>query len=222
MRLFFILFALLYFSEIRGQSQDSVIFKNKPKRLVSVSPLNLMNRFPTVFLHYETHLVGNMNVSMGGGVVVNLEDDAEGFDRNFLNRRGFKLNNEYKYYFEGSEDILISVSLMFEYFNVKFDRARTFGFDCSNSRDCSYYQFREYAVTRQQYRVGAKSSILTKVGKRFIAEAGLGVVWDVRNYSHSGRLEGFDVQFGDTRLQEEGSDVNILPIPHLKFGYLIR
>lgn len=222
MRLSLIIALIVIQSGAFAQDQDSTNILAVPKHLISVSPLHMLNRFPTIFIHYETNLKNNWNVSFGAGVVLDLEDESTSYRQDFLYRRGFKLNNEYKYYFYEDRNTLFSFIGFFEYFNIQFDRARTFGFDCTNDFSCSYFQYNEYEVTREHLRFGMKGAVLVKFDKRFAMEFGMGLVLDVRNYSTSGRLENFDVQFGDTSLLEDGSETLILPIPHLKFGYLLR
>lgn len=224
MRFFLIILPFIFYVSCFGQPTDSVTNdQNKPQHLISVSPLHMLNRFPTVFLHYERSLTASLNLNLGGGVIVDLEDnETNNGEQDFLNKRGFKLNSELKHYFESSGSGLFYISLLAEYFNIKFDRARTFGFNCADGFSCAYFQYDEYEVTRQHYRVGGKGGFMTNLGGGVMLEVGLGIVMDVKQYDTSGRIDNFDIQYGDTRLREEGRVARVLPIPHFRLGYLIK
>jgi hypothetical protein len=219
MRKLLVVFFCLYYTAGKSQN-DTVLFDLKPRSLIKIDPLYLLNRFPTVQLSYENHLSPSTNISIGGGYVMNIYDDE--FNTDFNDRSGVKLNVDLRYYFEETKKVIFFVGLGVDYFYINFNRSRTFGFDCNNNFSCQYYQYDTYKINRQDWRVNIKPGMLIKLGENIFFETGLGFALSFQSFRTLGKLSGFDIQYGDNQLMEEGERVLFLPIPVVQFGYRFR
>ena len=72
-----------------------------PDKAIKVSPLHLLNFYPTIEVSYEQKVTGNVTAQVEAGYVI---DYRSGWDREFLNKRGVKLKLEGRYYFWGRMD----------------------------------------------------------------------------------------------------------------------
>ncbi len=211
----------LGYQSVYAQNDSLQINFNRPQNAIRLSPFYLLNRFSTLQFSYETKLSNTFNIIIGAGAIMSVfEEDG---NNDFKNRRGGKFNLEFRHYFSPGKNGIYYLSLTTDYFHINFDRGRTFGYDCNASwGDCSYYQYREYAVQRRDYRFGFKGGVLTGVGKNDYIDIGIGATLSFQSFRTLNKLSGFDIQYGRTDLKEEGNRTLLLPIPVINIGYKFK
>ncbi|HNP17735.1 MAG TPA: hypothetical protein PKL31_04800 [Fulvivirga sp.] len=219
MRIILAALLCMVFSVVMSQN-DSVPLNLKPRRILKVNPLYLLNRFPTIQLTYENHLSPKSNISIGAGYIMNMYDDS--YNTDFNDRSGVKLNTDFRYYFEESKRVIFFMGVGVDYFYIKFNRSRTFGFNCMDDFSCLYFQYDTYNVIRQDWRINVKSGMIVNLGAKIYFETGFGLAISFQDYRTSGKIKGFDIQYGNNTLKEDGKRELYLPLPILQFGYRFR
>jgi hypothetical protein len=146
------IFAVLFFSAlcIVANAQDTLSVRDiVPDKAIKISPLHLVNFYPTVEVSYEHRIAKRTSLQLEVGYVL----DYETFDVDFRDKRGVKLKLEARNYFSvKSERYKLFYYAGEAYWNaVNFDRdaSRVECFD-----DQCNSQFVRFAEYKMEYREG--------------------------------------------------------------------
>ena len=219
---FFFLPALFLASSVFAQ--DSLLYSSLiPRHAVKISPLHLLNFYPTIQLAYEIKVAKRFSLQLEGGYVLNynLNENPE-----YQDKRGAKAKVELHYYMLPSKRAnLIFYGAAEVYWNaVDFDRL-TSQAECFDI-NCNHAYTREYTntVTYREPGVGLKLGFM-KYFDDFFMDINSG--WGVRfiNYTDPSRPTGLinDVnEWGMISIPNESDRVTLSPIVGIRFGYRIR
>lgn len=227
MRKFILLFVLFVtISPIAMAQSDSLHTSDSdgvfyPKSMIKWHSLFLFNRFPTPYFSYEFNVKKKLNLSLGVGYVLGL-DQNDNTQNEFQNPSGIKSGLELRRYLSTERVNTFFISVGLDYFYVKYDRSRTFGFECNGRNDCAFFQFDRYSVLRQDRRVTSRVGIITELGDSFYLEMALGFGINSRKFRTEDRISGFDIQFGDTELREDGTQFLFLPSIAFNLAYKLK
>ncbi len=215
---------LVYFSDTRAQLDSTTLAEKEifqlPRSAVKWYSLYLINRFPTIQLGYEFNISKKVNLEFNVGYVMELVQDE--FERDFQNRRGIKSGLQIRQYLSTQRMNTFFISAGLDYFYIKYDRARTFGFGCDNEFGCDYFRFDQYQVIRQDRRMNVRAGILTALGRNFYLEMAAGVTLISRKFRTNDRVTGFDIQYGDTSLKENEEELFLLPLAAINLVYKLK
>jgi hypothetical protein len=206
-------------------AQDSASFEVLvPRHAVKISPLHLINFYPTLELSYERQIAKQITLQFEVGYLLDYGSDLYS---DFQNKRGVKLKLEGRYYFWGRTDRRKLYYLSVEpYMNaVNFDRqdSRRECFDL----ECNHIYMREYFY-KMEYReqgVSVKLGLLRYMfGSNFIFDLNSGFTLRVIRYKEPGNLVG---EFGEgdwtfLDIPNETDRVTISPNLGVRLGYRIR
>lgn len=191
-----------------------------PRSAIKWKPLFLLNRFATFQLAYEFRVSDQINLELNGGYIY----DPNRLNRNqdFQNRRGLKSGLYARRYLSSQRKNAFYFSTGVDYFYITFDRSRTLGFNCDNNFTCSFYRFNTYQVIRQDIRSNSQLGFIAEMGSDFFLEMAFGVVFGWRKFRTEGMIEGFDQQFGNTDLSENGDEFLVLPVLAINLVYKLK
>jgi hypothetical protein len=218
---------LLVFVILHGklQAQDSLsVDLLVPDVAIKVSPLHLINFYPTVELSYEQKIAGRFTAQVEFGYVL---DYGTEWYTDFLNKRGIKAKLEGRNYFWGRTDRRkLYYAAVEAYINViNFDRqdSRQECFDL----ECSYLYRREY-LYKMEYR---EQGLSLKLGmfrymfsSSFFIDINSGFTLRIVGYNEPDDLIG---QFGDDvispfEIPDESDRITVGPNLGVRFGYRLR
>ena len=194
-RLLLAALSLLFFRGASGQDSLAIAML-VPDKAIKVSPLHLLNFYPTIEISYEQKLWPDITAQIEVGWVVpirNYEDD------DFLNKRGVKLKLEGRYYFWGRTDRRKVYYVAVEpYMNViNFDRQqnRTECFDM----ECNSLFIRS-TLEKMEYReqgVSVKGGVIRYWFKNIFVDVNSGFTFRRIRYSDVAEEPGDGVFFED-------------------------
>jgi hypothetical protein len=169
-----LLTALSLFLFSGASAQDSLtVSMLVPDKAIKVSPLHLLNFYPTIEVSYEQKLWPDITAQFEVGWVVPIGNYV---DDDFLNKRGVKLKLEGRYYFWGRTDRRKMYYLAVEpYMNmINFDRQRTrtecFDLECTSL-------FTRSTVAKMEYReqgVSVKGGLIRYWSKNIFIDVNSG------------------------------------------------
>ena len=178
-RLLLAALSLLFFRGASGQDSLAIAML-VPDKAIKVSPLHLLNFYPTIEVSYEQKLWPEITAQIEAGWVL-----PTGYDDEFLNKRGIKLKLEGRYYYWGRTRGRVLNYLSVEpYMNViNFDRQLTrtecFDVECNS-------MFTRTTLEKMAYReegVSLKFGLMKYWSKKIFMDLTCGVT--LRNIRYS-------------------------------------
>lgn len=154
-----LIFSLLLFSNIYAQDSLTVDML-VPDRAIKLSPLHLINFYPTMEVSYEQKIAKRVTVQAELGYVINYYWLFDIYDTDFKNKRGIKAKLEGRYYFWGRVDRKKIYYFAFEpYMNIiNFDREderqECFDLECNSIYSRKYDYNMEYREKGVSFKAG--------------------------------------------------------------------
>ncbi len=201
--------------QVLGQESGKTLHDAIPRHAVRVSPLHLLNFYPTVQLGYEAHVKGRFSIYAEGGAAVNL---SENNDR-FLNKRGIKLKLEPRYYLSVSRKghILWYGAGEVYYNRINFDR-KARNIECFDL-DCQFQYERQF-LERGAYRehgFGIKGGLM--IGRdRFFLDINSGFAIRIIDYDLPPIAVGWESN-GWYDIPNETDRTALTPLVGIRLGY---
>lgn len=201
-----------------GQKSEKTLLQDAiPRHAVRVSPLHLLNFYPTVQLGYEANIRNRFSIYTEGGVAVNITQR----DERFLDKRGIKLKVEPRYYLSASRKghVLWYAAGEAYYNKINFERkTRLIGcFDL----DCQF-RYERQSLEKGTYRehgFGIKGGMM--IGRnRFFVDINTGFAIRIIDYSLPELPVGWE---GDGRawydIPNETDRTAFTPLVGVRLGY---
>jgi hypothetical protein len=216
--------SLLFFRGASGQDSLAIAML-VPDKAIKISPLHLLNFYPTIEVSYEQQLWPEITAQIEAGWV--LPTDTYGDDEDFQNKRGVKLKLEGRYYYWGrtARRVLNYVSVE-PYMNViNFDRQQTrtecFDVECNS-------MFTRTTLEKMEYReqgVSAKLGLLKYWSGKIFIDLTCGVT--LRNIRYSDEppepVDAVDMEPNMLPdIPNEGDRVAILPLFSGRIGIRLK
>ncbi len=221
MRLILSALLVLFYSNTWGQDTLTVDML-VPDKAIKVSPLHLINFYPSVQVAYEQKISRRTTLQLDMGYVFDYDGDN---DPDFQNKRGVKGKLEGRYYFWGRTDRKKMYYGSAEgYANViNFDR-HDFRQECFDL-ECNDVFMREYNYT-MKYReqgVSLKAGMIRYMGDRFIFDLNSGFTLRHVEYREPPNLppSWMDFMFFPD-IPNERDRVTISPNLGIRFGYRLK
>lgn len=220
MRLF--VFSLLATIATTAFTQDSLtVTMLIPDKAIKISPLHLMNFYPTIEVSYEQKVLPAVTLQLELGYVLDYGDRRNG---EFADMRGIKTKLEGRYYFWGRTDRMKMYYLSLEpYVNViNFDRldSRRECFDL----ECNHVYTREYFY-KMEYReqgVSIKAGLIRYYGPKFFFDINSGFTFRNIQYTEPDNLiREFD-DWAFAEVPNEDDRVAISPSLGVRLGYRLK
>jgi len=170
------------------KAQDST------KHLVSqvkYSPIHLLNRFSAIQIYFEKPLNKNTSVEIGFGYIVDLIQESDLNDNYFMNKGGYKLDFSFRYYLN---ELNSFVSFSVGYFNISYDRGRTFGYNCING--CDYFQYSVYEIERKDLRMYVSYGKQFAISNIVYFDLSIGFGITQQAFKTYGKPDSFQEEFG--------------------------
>lgn len=174
---------MILFLSTRTSGQESPEMRLQdaiPRHAVRISPLHLLNFYPTIQLGYEANIKKRFSIYTEGGVAVNVTER----DERFLNKRGIKLKLEPRYYLSVSQKghVLWYAAGEVYYNRINFDR-KTRRIECFDL-DCQFQYERRLSDkgTYREHGFGIKGGLM--IGRnRFFLDINSGFAIRIIDYS---------------------------------------
>jgi hypothetical protein len=194
-----------------------------PHTAVKVSPLHLLNFYPTIEWSLEQRVLPRITTQVEAGYVVNYGTNTA---RDFQNKRGVKLKLEGRYYFGSVSDRKkIYYGSIEPYMNViNFDRSAStvecFDLEC-NSRYRRDYLFK---VAYREHGVSVKVGLLRYFGSRTFLDINSGFTLRNVNYREPARPRSFNEvdERSFFQIPNEDDRVTFSPNLGLRLGYRFK
>lgn len=206
---------------VSAQEAEPLLTDAIPKHAVRVSPLHLMNFYPTIQLGYEANIKGRFSLYLEGGVALN----GYGEDPLFRDKRGFKLKVEPRHYFALNRkgNLLWYAAAEFYYNNIDFDR-KTVRTECFD-RDCQILYERQYHYTvgYREHGAGVKGGMM--IGRRrFFLDINSGMAIRFIRYREPESFPDADLFDGALfNVPNETDRTAFMPLMGIRLGYrLVR
>jgi hypothetical protein len=152
-----------------------------PRQAVKLSPLHLINFYPTIELSFEQKIAPQVTLQLEGGYVLNYSND---WDEDFLDKRGVKLKLESRYYFFGRTDRRKIYYLAGEAYTniINFERrsSREECFDAACEHMFIRYENAKMAYREKGFTV--KAGLIKYAGKKFFFDFNSG--WTIRDIEY--------------------------------------
>ena len=194
-----------------------------PDQTIKVSPLHLLNFYPTIEVSFEKRIFPVVTAQLEFGYVLNYGSNV---DRKYQNKRGVKVKLEGRYYFTSiSERDRLYYATVEPYANrINFDRYSVVE-ECFD-RDCNNVYTRQYN-DRVEYResgVSLKLGTLRYIGYRAFFDFTAGVTLRNIRYIEPARTRGLNENDELVFFQVPNEDDRTIPSPCLgvRFGYRIK
>jgi hypothetical protein len=196
-----------------------------PDQAIQVSPLHLLNFYPTVEVSFEQRILPRVTTQLEVGYVLNY--DSNNGER-YQNKRGVKLKLEGRFYFRrDAGENKISYGAVEPYLNaIDFDR-RSVVEQCLDS-DCMNRYTRQYK-DRGKYR---EQGVSVKLGNLWYLDAksrtfldfNAGLTFRVIRYDLPASHEGFRVndESGFLEVPDEANRFALSPCIALRLGYRFK
>jgi hypothetical protein len=217
MRLFFLTIGVLADNLVIAQELSE--FNLVPPMAIKVSPLHLLNFYPTIEWSYEQRIRPRITTQAEVGYVVDYGYDQ---DEDFRDKRGVKLKLEGRYYFGApASEKRIYYSAMEPYLNIiNFDRREVVK-ECFD-KECLHEYTRQYIdkIKYREYGVSFKIGLLRYVDSRTFIDLNTGVtVRNIRYEKPAGRFKG--VQWG-IAIPNENNRIALSPCFGFRLGYRLK
>lgn len=196
-----------------------------PDKAIKVSPLHLLNFYPTIEVSYEQKVKGNVTAQAEVGYVVDFRTD---WDREFLNKRGVKLKLEGRYYFWGRIDRKKLYYISAEpYMNViNFDRENAriecFDLECVNR----YRITSQYKVEYREHGFSVKAGLIRYTGNKLFFDVNSGFTLRNVRYREPAFPGEFSFDEDDTwsffDIPNEEDRIGFSPCLSARIGYRLQ
>lgn len=192
-----------------------------PHAAIKVSPLHLLNFYPTLEWSFEQRILPSFTLQAEAGYVLDFGSDT---DYDFRHKRGVKLKLEGRYYFGSVSDRKkIYYGAVEPYLNViNFDRY--FSVQECFDLECNHLYRREYfgKVAYREHGVSVKIGLLRYLGQRTFLDMSTGVTLRNVRYEEPPRprsFNEFDEQNFFFPVPNENDRMGFSPNLGLRFGY---
>ena len=191
-----------------------------PHTAVKVSPLHLLNFYPTIELSLEQRILPRFTTQVEAGYVL---DYNANIHRDFQDKRGVKLKLEGRYYFGSvSDPNKIYYGAIEAYTNlINFDRYAS-GTECFDL-ECEHLYRREYdyKVSYREYGLSFKAGVLRYFGSSIFMDLNGGITLRNVRYNEPARPRAFaeNDEFSFFQIPNENDRVAFSPNLGLRFGY---
>ncbi|MEX1239480.1 MAG: hypothetical protein WEB30_07175 [Cyclobacteriaceae bacterium] len=215
---------LILFGQTCAFAQEPLTaFRLVPDKAIKVSPLHLLNFYPTIELSYEQKVFTRFTTQFEMGFVL---DYPSSVDESFQNKRGVKIKLEGRYYFTSSPDRERIYYTAFEpYFNaINFDRNRVFT-ECFDL-ECNHRFTREYAY-KTRYReqgINLKAGIVRYLGRAIFLDFNSGLSLRHVDYDspNTGSRSVIDDMWPSFQIPNENDRLALSPNMGFRLGYRFR
>lgn len=203
-----------------AQNGDSTLLRLIPRQAIKVSPLHLLNFYPTLEVSYEFRIARRMSLQLETGYVLTFPSEENDTHRN---KRGVKLKLEGRYFFPGvRRGEKIYYGAIEPYMNViNFDRYEAieecFDADCRNM----YVRRYGYRMTYREQGVSLKVGMVWYLGSHFFVDYNAGLTLRIVDYDRPPLLPESPDRFGifTIYIPDETDRTAIGPNMGLRFGY---
>jgi hypothetical protein len=191
-----------------------------PHTAIKVSPLHLLNFYPTIEWSFEQRILPRFTTQLEVGYVLNYRTNI---DRDFQDKRGVKLKLEGRYYFGSVSDRKkIYYGAIEPYMNViNFDRASS-SEECFDL-ECQHRYRREYfeKVAYREHGVSLKIGLLRYLGSRIFLDINSGFTIRTVRYRKTDRPRSFNEfeESGFLQIPNENDRIGFSPNLGLRLGY---
>lgn len=215
------LFLLIWLAALTLSAQDTLTVEMLvPQQAIKISPLHLLNFYPTVEISYEHKLIKRFSAQVELGYVLRYPS----INRDFSNKRGAKIKLEGRYYFAaGREGDRVAYWALEPYANIiNFDRktSRTECFDAA----CEHAFIRNYQYKMEYREHGASVKIgYMRYFSKFFMDCNFGLTLRSIQY-----IEPAEAPDGMREAQEfieipnETDRVVFCPVIGLRMGYRLQ
>jgi hypothetical protein len=217
-----LLFALIFVTTVLYAQEELTVDMLVPDKAIKVSPLHLINFYPTFQVAYEQKILDRITAQLDVGVVVryNTNQNAE-----FKDKRGIKGKLEARYYFWGRTDKRKLYYVSAEgYMNViDFDRQDTrtecYDVECTNLFRRTY----DYKVEYREQGFSVKAGMLKYFSRRIMFDINSGFTLRFVNYRKPNLIPEFneDTMFF-LDIPNERKRVAFSPNLGVRFGYRLK
>lgn len=191
-----------------------------PDKAIEVSPLHLLNFYPTIEVSYAQRIFRRYTVSMEFGYVL---DYGDNYNLSFQDKRGVKLKTEGRYYFgRPVNDNRVFYAALEAYLNViNFDRYRIvtecFDLECRHP----YQREATYAMDYGEHGVSVKMGTLRYVGARVFLDFNAGVTLRSVRYKDPTMPPALPDEFVPPffPIPDQSNGIRIGPNMGLRLGY---
>ncbi len=194
-----------------------------PDKAIKVSPLHLINFYPTVQVAYEQKILKRLTAQLDAGYVVRYTNAVTNSE--FKDKRGVKGKLEARYYFWGRADKRKLYYAAAEgYMNVvNFDRedSRTecFDLECTNT----FRRIYDYKVEYREQGFSLKAGMLKYFSKRIMFDINSGFTLRFVRYNKPNLIPEFseDAEFF-LDIPNENNRITVSPNLGVRFGYRLK
>jgi hypothetical protein len=222
MRLCLFLGCIILHVSLKAQDSLSVSML-VPDHAIKVSPLHLINFYPTFELSYEKSILPDVTLQAELGYVLDLGTEYK--NQEFQNKRGVKMKLETRYYFWGRTDKRKLYYIAGEVYGniINFDRGQS-RVECYDL-ECNFEYRREY-LYKMRYRENGftvKAGLMKYLFRNFFFDINSGLT--LRNIKYHRPAE-FEFQFEDDwsffNIPNENNRVVLSPNLGLRLGYRLK
>lgn len=204
-----------------GQVRDTTV-SAVPGSAIKVSPLHLINFYPTIEISFEQRIFPRLTLQAEGGYVLDYNDEEESFQ----NRRGMKLKLEGRFYLGRlrNEENIHYVSVESYMNRVDFDR---YGIveECFDE-GCNHPYVRRFPY-KMEYRergISLKTGVIWYVSPRFFVDGNAGLT--LRNIDYNkpplpARV-GHKDDWSLIKIPNETDRLAVSPNMGMRMGYRFR
>ncbi len=191
-----------------------------PKSAVKISPIHLLNFYPTVEVSYEHRILPSFTLQEEVGYVLNYGSDERG---DFQNKRGVKLKLEGRYYFFGRTDKKKMYYVSGEVYGnfVNFDRSGR-GPECFDI-ECQHAFIRDYTYVMKyrEHGFSIKLGWFKYFGRVFFD---LNSGWTIRSikYREPSGIQNFQEDWEFFQIPNEDDRIALSPNFGARMGYRFR
>jgi hypothetical protein len=218
------LFIVCFILHVSLKSQDSLtVAMLVPDHAIKLSPLHLINFYPTLELSYEKRILPEITLQAELGYVLNL--DTQYKHEQFQDKRGVKMKLETRYYFWGRTDRRKLYYIAGEVYSniINFDRGQS-RVECYDL-ECNFQYRREYFY-KMRYRENGftfKAGLLKYLFHDFFFDLNSGLTLRNIRYHRPAEL-GFQFEDGWSFLNipNENNRVVLSPNLGIRLGYRLK
>ncbi len=193
-----------------------------PVSILKISPLHLINFYPSIQLAYEHRLSSLSSFQLDAGYVFANNNG----NTNYLNKRGLKGKAAYRYYIPGYSGKRIDYLSVEPYLNVvNFDRSDNtrgcFDLDCNQQ----FSQRIQYFVQYREHGISLKYGLLTGFVRNIVFDVNAGLTLRFVDYKKKGLPNGIvldDDFFGRLRIPNERKRTAVGPALGIRVGYILK
>jgi hypothetical protein len=215
-------FALILMTTVLHAQEEFTVDMLVPDKAIKVSPLHLINFYPTFQVAYEQKIFDRITAQLDVGVVVRYNTNQ---NTEFKDKRGMKGKLETRYYFWGRTDKrkLYYVSAEGYVNAVDFDRQDTrtecYDLECTSLFRRTY----DYKVEYREKGFSVKAGMLKYFSRRIMFDINSGFTLRFVNYKKPNFVREFneDTMFF-LDIPNETKRVAFSPNLGVRFGYRLK